>query len=389
MTEMRRTVGQPTVMPVLVGAVPYVKSHRWFYAARLFYSGETSDDQYQAIVQTSDGQYIDQGGAQLSPPEFFTPTEYKVRTTGGGLGVGYDRGPALKAAVTLDHLQNDIAGTNDGARYASQTDEKRPYINEQLALVGRLGRNLEWGVDGRNWTSASEEHWFFSLSAGVGADPLTGRGKLLERDESGRSLRWRVRWTRGPLEMGGGVSTLYRKITITPPAANDLTSLNHFLDVVTYRQNADSLALPDSVSRWGSEQRSWESGGGLALKLPGGRGTWGAECHVVRSLTEQTTSGAGPLRRAWDIRTGIEYPCTPVMAGRVGYMYRWEDENTYVAQNEFVGQTVTLGIGIRPAGTAWTLDAGYAVDWLNADYGAPLASHGCRQQLASRIRWAF
>ena len=41
--ERRSALTQPTVMPVLMGHLPYVKSNRWLCSARLFYSGETSE----------------------------------------------------------------------------------------------------------------------------------------------------------------------------------------------------------------------------------------------------------------------------------------------------------------------------------------------------------
>jgi hypothetical protein len=387
--ERRSTLNQPTVMPVLTGHMPFVKSSRWLYSARLFYSGESSVDQYRGLSETSAGQYIDQSGTQLNPPEFFTPTDYKVRSTGGGLGAAYDRGRTFKAAVNLDVIQNDIQGTNEAARHSAKNDEKRPYRNSQATLVGRLGRSLEWGVDGRDWRSQSEEHWYFSTSAGVGADPLTGRGKLLEREESGQALRTRLRWTRGPLELGGGLATGYRKIIITPPALEDLSSFNHFRNTVTYRVNADSLVLPDSVVFNQSEERSWEAGGGLAMRLPGGRGSWGVEYHRLQGLREQTVSGQGPLRKGWDLRTGLEYQCTAVMTGRVGYVYRWEDGDDYTRQNEYLGHTMTLGLGLRPAGATWSLEAGYAVEWQQADFGTPSQPRSSRQQLASMVRWVF
>jgi len=387
--ERRTTLSQPTIMPVLMGHLPFVKSNRWLFSTRLFYSGEKSVDQYRDLSVTSEGQYIDQDGTELTPPEFFSATDFKVRSTGGGLGLGYDRGRALKAALNVDVVQNMISGTNDAPRHSGQSDEKRPYRTGQATLVGHLGKELEWGVDGRDWSSHSEERWFFSVSAGVGADPLTGRGKLLERDESGQALRARLLWKRGPIEVGGGVSTGYRRLTITPPLLDDETSFNHFRNLVTWRVNADSLAFPDSVVYNRTEERSWEAGGGLALRLPGGRGTWGVEYHRLRDLTEQTTSGIGPLRRGWNLRTGLEYLCTPVMTGRLGYAYRSEDADSYTLQNESLGHTVTMGLGIRPTGASWTLDVGYAVEWLRADYGTPAQPRSSRQQLASMLRWAF
>ncbi len=387
--ERRSTFIQPTIMPVLMGHVPYVKSSRWLYSARLFYSGETKKNQYRNLMENSQGQYIDQAGQNVAPPEFFTPTESKVRSTGGGLGLAYDRGRAFKAAVCMDVVQNTIQGRNESARRFAQNDEKRPYQTAQVTLVGRVGRSLEWGVDGRDWRSKSDERWSFSISAGVGAEPLAGKGELLLREERGQALRTRLRWTRGPFELGAGLATGYRSITITPPSIGDLTSFNHFRNTSSYRLNADSLAFPDSVVYNQAEERTWEAGGGLAMRLPGARGTWGVEYHRLQGLTEQTLSGEGPLRKGWDVRTGLEYRCNQAMTGRVGYMYRWEDENEYVRQDEYLSNIVTLGLGLRPAGANWTFEAGYAVEWRRADYGAPADPRSSRQQLASMVRWAF
>ena len=134
-----------------------------------------------------------------------------------------------------------------------------------------------------------------------------------------------MRWKRGPFELGAGLATSYRKITITPPALGDLTSFNYFRNTIQQRANADSLMLPDSVVYNQSEERRWEAGGGLAMRLPGDRGSWGVEYHRLQGLTEQTLSGEGPLWKGWDLRTGLEYRCTQALTGRVGYMYRWED----------------------------------------------------------------
>jgi hypothetical protein len=387
--ERRSTFVQPTIMPVLTGHMPYVKSSRWLYSARLYYSGETKKNQYRSLTENSQGQYIDQAGQNVAPPEFFTPTDLKVRSTGGGLGVAYDRGRAFKAAVCTDIVRNTIQGRNESARRLAQNDEKRPYRTSQATLVGRVGRNLEWGVDGRDWRSQSDERWSFSISAGVGANPLVGRGELLSREERGQALRTRLRWTRGPFELGAGLATDYRRITISPPDIGDLTSFNHFRNTVAYRLNADSLVLPDSVVFNRSEERTWEAGGGLAVRLPGARGSWGIEFHRLRGLTEQTTSGQGPLRKGWDLRTGIEYRCTQAMTGRVGYVYRWEDQDDFIRQNEYLANTVTLGLGLRPAGARWTFEAGYAIAWQQADYGTLADPRSSRQQLASMVRWAF
>jgi hypothetical protein len=398
--ERRSTLIQPAVMPVLMGHMPFVRSTRWLYSVRLFYSGEAAENQYRGTSENSKGQYIDQDGLRLDPPNFFVPTDFKVRSMGGGLGVAYDRGRILKAAVSMDIVQNRIVGKNESPRRVEQNDEKRPYSTTQATLVGRLGRSLEWGVDGRDWRSQSEERWFFSISAGIGGDALVGRGKFLEREERGQALRTRLRWTRGPFELGGGLVAGYRRIIIVPPGLEDVTSFNHFRNTTSYRSNADSLVLADSVVFNRSEERTWEAGGGVAMQLPGKRGSLGVEYRRRWGLLEQSLlksldtdllkmSGRGPRWKGWDLRTGLEYRCNQVLTGRVGYAYRWEDQDDYTQQNEYLANTVTLGLGLRPAGAFWTFEAGYAIEWRQADYGSPAEPRSSRQQLASMVRWAF
>jgi len=387
--ERRTALDQPTVMPLITGRLPFTRSHSWVYSARLYYSGEGSLDQYRGLVTNSKGQYIDQDGMQLDPPDFFTPTHYKVRTAGGGLGLSYQRGPGLKAAINADLSQNDIKGSTDESRHSASTRELRPYASQQATLVGKLGRGLEWGVDARRWRSKSEESWFFSVSAGVGANPLIGRGKLLGREELGEALRARLQWKSGPFELAGGLTAGYRRVTITPPAINDLTSFNYFRNTTYYYPNADSLVFPDSVRYNRAEERSWEGAGGVSYRLPGRGGLLGVEYHYRKYTLDQTVSGEGPDHVGWDVRTGLEYPCTPIMSGTVGYVYRWDDPDELILMNEHVGHTLTLGIGLRPTGASWALNAGYAIEWVAADYGDPTRPRSSVQQLASLVRWNF
>lgn len=100
-------------------------------------------------------------------------------------------------------------------------------------------------------------------------------------------------------------------------------------------------------------------------------------------------SGEGPLRRGWDLRTGLEYRCTQALFGRVGYVYRWEDEDDYTRQNEYLANIVTLGIGLRPAGARWTFEGGYALEWRRAEFGTLSDPRSGRQRLASMVRWTF
>jgi hypothetical protein len=178
--ERRSILSQPTIMPVLMGHMPYVKSSRWLYSVRLFYSGETAVTQYRSLSENSKGQYIDQTGPESGPPEFFTPTDFKVRSTGGGFGVAYDRGRAFKAAVSMDVVQNSIQGKNESARHYSQNEEKRPCQTSQATLVGRLGPALA-SIRSRGGAS----FWSVKSAGGPCARGCAGR--------AGRS-NWAVAW---------------------------------------------------------------------------------------------------------------------------------------------------------------------------------------------------
>jgi len=114
---------------------------------------------------------------------------------------------------------------------------------------------IEWGVDARGWTSASQENWVFTLATGSAQTPLEGRGKLLERDELGSTLNARVRAIVGRLIAGASLRTSYRRVRIEPPAADDPTSFNRFLDVTSTVVGSDTLAMPDSVTKERSDER--------------------------------------------------------------------------------------------------------------------------------------
>lgn len=386
--EERSRLVQPTVMPVLAGKLPYTDSGRWLYAARLFYSGESSDDQYRLFTVNGENQFLDQDGTTVNPPNTFTPTHYKVRTMGGGAGVAW-RAPLVTASIVADAIGDNIQGSNDDPLHHGGSSETRPYEIGQATLLGRIGRHFEWGADGRGWTSKSEQRWVYTVSAGIGLDPLEGRGKLLEREEKGTTLHTRALWTWGAFEVGGGINTAYRRLDITPPAAGDRTSFNYFLHTVSNRVGADTLSLPDSVSQNRIEDRSVDGGVGAQWRFAAGRGRVGAEYHVLREVLDQTLSGHGPKMTGWDVRTGAEYQITPVLAGRAGYRYRWYDQDALTAQNEHLGHTLTLGLGIQPTVARWTLDAGYAIEWLQADFGDPANPRGSDQQLAVQIHWGF
>ena len=89
------------------------------------------------------------------------------------------------------------------------------------------------------------------------------------------------------------------------------------------------------------------------------------------------------------MRTGLEYHCTAVLTGRAGYIFQSTDLDELTKNNEIVGRTGTFGLSVQPVGSSWSFDAGYAIEWWQADYGDPAQPHGSRQQVQSQVRWTF
>lgn len=387
-TERRSEYSQPSVMPVLSGAMPFLLPERLRYALFGHYTYTSNKDVYREIVSNAIGDYVDQDGQQVEPPDFFAPDEYTIAGLGGGAALSYDFGAPMKAAVSFDYTTNDIEGTNEGSRYAGETIETRPYRRGQASMVGKWA-DLAYGADVRGWKAASEQEWVFTISAGAGANPLAGRGKLLERREEGTSLRTRARWTLGDLEIGAGYATFYRQVEVLAPSPFDETSLNDFIAKVFYTAGADTLVLPDSVSSGTREERAWDAGGGASWRLPGGRGLVGVEGHYRRKIFSDDVAGIGPKRFGWDVRAGIEYPVVPALDIRAGYIRRWEDRDDFTELNEYLSNAATFGIGLHPEGSLWSVDSGYVFEWTQADFGDPGRPRESRQQLALLLRWAF
>lgn len=390
---LRRTVGLPEIMPIFNGALPHFGGGKLRYALRLRFGGEHQVDQYRGILANANGQFLSLDGPTLPTPVFFEPDEYRVNTSGLGAGLSYPIGANATFALGVDAVENRIKGSNTSDRYSAERRENRPYTIGQASLVGRLGDAIEYGVDGRGWKSSSEESWYFTISAGVGADPLSGRGKLLEREEEGASLRSRLRLRAGNFELGGSAWTRASDVDITPPASDDLTSFNRFLNIVYLRQGADTLSKPDSVVASTIRDRSMGFGAGASLRLA--RGIVGAEYHWSREYADRTlpsTGGdpfAGPRAITWEVRSGLEYECTRILRGRVGYGYRWWDHDDYVRLNEFKGHSASLGLGVQPVGTSWGFEGGWTLAWHQSDFGDPTGRRGTRQMLATQVHWTF
>ncbi|MFI5370765.1 MAG: hypothetical protein ACHQ52_04335 [Candidatus Eisenbacteria bacterium] len=371
------------------GKVPFWGKGRMQYAFRGTYTKGKTEDVFSQLAVNPTGFYLDKGGVRLAPPNLLVPDQSKNTYVGAGGALSYRFGAPLTAALGGDYLEERMAGANEGERNRLQTTEKRPYGLGQATLMGRIGKHVEWIADGRTWQASNQNRYDFTLSAGTTQLPLAGRGLAFSRFEEGTQMRTRARWQSGAWELGATFDTWYQRVRIGAPDPSDPNSYNAFLNTIFYRPGADSLAIPDSVRTNQTDVRGYDYGLGGFRGMGKHGGRFGVEYHWLRSRTDQTTSGPGPQLQGWDVRTGLEYPCAPLLRGRAGYIYRRWDGDTFTQQNEYITQTVTGGIGIGPATSHWGVELAYAYEWGGPDYSDPYGLWGHQQQFAAQLRWTL
>lgn len=385
--EQRSSYGRPSIRPVISGPMPLIFTERMRYGIDVIYSFEETTEDYRSIVDTGLEQVIDGEGTLLPAPDVFHPIDVERSTFGGGGSVRYDFGSTLQAGAGIEIGQEKIRAENEGVRNGMFIEEDRPIAVGQAALRGAIGPQLQWIVDGKGWTSSSEQSWRFTASGGQGGTPLNGRGKLLERAEEGSRLTSRVRYVAGAIELGGSFNTAYRQIEITPPGSDDLASFNYFRNTTYERAGTDSLLLPDSVVASTSERRSWGYGAGASWQSPWRSTLLGVEYHAGEDRLDQTNAGAGPKRVFWDVRAGAETPLNDAVRARAGFIYRSTDRDEFTDRNEYLSNAATLGLGVRPPAATWTLELGFMYEWFRGDFGDPAQQRGDRNQFAAQVRW--
>ena len=390
-SELRQSVLRPAGTAILTGVVPRYFHRHLQWGLHLRFLNETVDRQYREIVSNAAGEYIDLGGGELPPPSEFVITSVDVNTTAYGFSTSYALGKSTHIALGIERENDRFKGTNALDRSTYETDETRPYWNGQAAIVGLIGHTFEWGVNGIGRVSNSEVDWRFTASGGVGADPLDGRGNMLTRDEKSSEMLAQARWTPGRTTFSGEVHTAASKVLTDPPNANDVTSLNHFINVAYYviptNPNFGGIVLPDSVIH--SESRRYAVGwsGGVSHRFT--RNTVGIEYHWSRDLATNLQLGDGPRRVDWDIRGGLEHPLGKVLLGRLGYQYHSVDEDEFTTGNEFKANAFSVGLGYAPPGTSWTLESGYRVEFRSQDFNDPTDERQSRQNLGVEVLWKF
>jgi hypothetical protein len=390
--ENRNRFTVPAILGAVNARVPWLGSDRFDYALRIGHWLETHSNRYYEFYDLPQGEFLGKPSAIVDPPDLFSPDRFETSALRGGVALSMRVTSGIRAAVGYDRARLKIKSTQIGERSTSQLDEKRPFDIGQASLVGRFGSQLEWGIDGRAWRARSEEFFFWSLSAGPTADPLSGRGKRLDRDEEGTSLKSRLRWTSGSLELGAGFGTSYRRTVVTPwypTRPGDAAGFNDFLDLVGFRPGADTLRIPERVLVSRVESRGYEFSGGASWSLPGDDGTVGVEVHRWKRHDLELAHNAGPEPVAWDVRAGIEFHVNPSLRARGGVGYGIDDRDDLTSDDAYRRSVATLGLGFQPGGTGWGLDAGYAFEWVLPDFADPTSTREYRQQLAVQMRWPF
>ena len=390
--ERRGRFTVPAISGAVNGQVPWLHRERFEFALRLDYSLEHHDDDYFEFLRLPQGDYLGQESGIVPPPDLYTPDRIETTSLRGGVAFSVRVKKDIKAAVGYDRARVKVRSTLEGLRSTTKVDEDRPFDIGQASLIGRLGRNLEWGVDGRAWRSQSEEFFFWTISAGQAELPLSGKGKRLDREEKGTSLRTRVRWMNGPLELGASFGAGSRLAVINPwypQGIGDPPGFNDFLAEIANRSGADTLMLPGRVTKSQIEERSYEFAGGAMWRLPSGRGVLGAEAHLGRGSTDQIEIGGGPEPRGWDVRAGGEYGLSATLKARAGWSYGVHDRDDLTANDAYRSAMATAGFGHQPEGSRWGVDLGYAYEWVRSDFVDPARSRGSQQHLAVQMRWQF
>lgn len=388
-SEQRTQFNVPNTMLVLSGKTSFLSPERFRYGLVIHHRYQSRDDVFRGDVVNAAGQYIDKDGLTLNPPVLFTPDQYSVRSLGGTIGAAYRVANWLHVAADYDYLGNQIDGQNNGFRYAFELRESRPTSTVNGEAVGALG-GLRYGVSASHVsTGPNEQRWVATISNGSGQIPLTGRGKYADRKESSNAIRGRATWSWHALTLAAGGSHVSRTVDTTVPTPGDPQSFNTFIDALSTAPGADSLALPDSVQTNGLEERATEMGGGAAYQLPWRHAAIGVEVHAARDRFTQSVAGAGPNPKEWDVRSGLEFTTTPALVLRGGYIYQHLDRDELTAQNEYLSHTVTVGFGLHPVRTSWTIETGYGITWTRADFGDPSRSRSNEQRGLARVRWIF
>ena len=391
-SEARDRYKVPTLGGAVNGRVPWIHSTRFDYALRGQFGNTVQDHLYNEIFHLPQGDYLGKPTASVEPPDLYTPNHDEITNLRYGAALSMRVTNHIQAAIGYDRQLEKWRSSLEGLRSTSNVNEDRPYNTGQATVVGRVGKNLEFAADGRAYHVASEQFFFWTVSAGPTTAPLAGSGKVLDRDLKGTSLRTQARWRSGAFSLGAGFGTTFDRQIITPwyPTSPDQQGgFNDFLDGIGSRAGADTLQLPARITPSQVEQRSTSLLGGGNWQLPGGKGVVGVEYEQTHTKVDQAGYATGPKPELWDIRAGGEYHLSPSFLGRAGWNYGVHDADALTSDNAYRCTVVTIGMGLQPPGARWTADLGFAFEWLGADYVDATNTRGGEKQMSLQLRWPF
>jgi hypothetical protein len=391
-SETRDRYKVPTIGGAVNGRVPWVHSTRFDYALRGQFGTTVQDHQYNEIYHLPQGNYLGKPTAIVEPPDLFTPDHDEITNLRYGVALSARVTRDIRVAIGYDRQLAKWRSSLEGLRSTSNVEEDRPFNTGQATLVGRLGRNLEFAADGRLYHVASEQFFFWTVSAGPTTAPLAGAGKRLDRDLKGTSLRTQARWRSGAFSVGAGFGTSFDRQILTPwypTGPEEDAGFNDFLDVIGARPGADTLLLPERVTPSQVEERSTNFLGGGNWQLPGGKGVVGVEYEQTHTKVDQAGFATGPKPELWDIRAGGEYQLSSSFLARAGWNYGVHDVDALTSDNAYRSTVVTLGMGLKPPGARWSADLGFALEWLGADYVDATNTRGGEKQMSLQLRWPF
>ena len=390
LAEKRDRFSVPAIGGAVNGRMPWIHSNRFDYALRGQFGNTVQDHSYYEIFHLPQGDYLGKKTATVAAPDLFTPDHDEITNLYYGAAVSMRITKDIKAAIGYDRMLQKWRSTQEGLRSTSKLDEDRPFDTGQATLVGRLGRHVAWAADGRAWHVASEQSFFWTVSAGPTQTPLVGNGKRLDRDLKGTSLRTQARWMSGAFEVGAGFGTTWRREIITPwypTNPDDQAGFNDFLTEVAFRVGADTLLLPARVVASQVDERSTSLLAGGSWQLPSRKGLVGVEFERLNTKFDQLGFATGPKPQRWDVRAGGEYRCSPSFLARAGWNYGIHDQDDLSADNAYRSTVATVGMGLQPPGARWSADLAFAYEWLRPDFVDGANTRGDQRRMALQLRW--
>jgi len=323
-------------------------------------------------------------GAQLAPPNLFTPDDIQVPIYGIGVSLGWFKSKKWEAGPYYDYRRENVSTSLETARSIYGTTENRDIQGYGVAATGRPRKGTEVGAEVGRELFSSKENYHFTLSGGSVDNPFTGRGERLLRGVRHDYLNLRVQSDieGTPLTIGAAYRVHFDHSQIQGMEGRP----SDFNTFVLERVAPDTIQAPSLVESGITETRGIDFGGGASLRLLEKKATVGAEYRHFRDALSGTFVSARAT--GWEARAGGEYLVHKNIVVRAGYRHHSEDQDTNTPQNELVADRATAGVqygGWRP----WTIEGYGYHEWWRTDYPDPQELGGPGTGLGFTLRRLF